>query len=177
MTDYIDVLDEYGSRTGEVLLRKDIHRLGKVHRAVHLYLFDMQDNILLQRRTEQADHYPGEMSISLTGHIRSGEGSFAALKRELKEELNLDIQVLDIQFMFSFRQDKILSANYIDKQFNDIYFCKNDFRLEDIKFNSQEVSSLELMPFTKFTKLIQVKDLPYKKAIEDLLYFLNFESS
>lgn len=177
MTDFIDVLDEYGFRTGEVLSRQDVHRLGKVHRAVHLYLFDMQDNILLQRRTSSADHYPSSLSISLTGHIKSGEASFVALKRELKEELNLNIKDLDVQFMFSFRQDKELDHDYIDRQFNDIYFCRRDFKMEDIRFNPQEVSNLELMPFADFIKIVQEQDLPYDKAIKDLLYFLNFNLS
>jgi len=149
MTDLIDALDENEFRTGEVLSRKDIHRLGKLHRTVHLYLFDMQNNILLQRRTELVDHYPGAISILVTGHIMSGEASFAALTREVKEELNLNTDNLDIQFMFSFRQDKVLGFDYIDNQFNDVYFCKHDFKLKDIKFNAQEVDSLELMPFKK----------------------------
>ncbi|AVP88087.1 hypothetical protein phytr_11620 [Candidatus Phycorickettsia trachydisci] len=175
MTDFIDVLDEDGFRTGEVLSRKDIHSLGKLHRAVHLYLFDMQNNILLQRRTDLVDHYPGAISISVTGHIMSGEASFAALKREIKEELNLDADNLDIQFMFSFRQDKILDFNYIDRQFNDVYFCQHDFKLEEIKFNAQEVASLELMPFQEFTELVQRQNLPYKRAVIDLAYFLGFD--
>jgi len=149
MTDLIDALDENEFRTGEVLSRKDIHRLGKLHRTVHLYLFDMQNNILLQRRTELVDHYPGAISILVTGHIMSGEASFAALTREVKEELNLNTDNLDIQFMFSFRQDKVLGFDFIDNQFNDVYFCKHDFKLKDIKFNAQEVDSLELMPFKK----------------------------
>ena len=45
----IDMLDENGISTGEILSRKDIHRLGKIHRAVHLYLFDSSNNLLLQR--------------------------------------------------------------------------------------------------------------------------------
>lgn len=34
--DAIDVLDEQGHITGEILSRKEIHRLGKLHRAIHL---------------------------------------------------------------------------------------------------------------------------------------------
>ncbi len=40
MAELIDVLSASGLRTGEVLLRTEIHRLGKCHRAVHLYIFN-----------------------------------------------------------------------------------------------------------------------------------------
>lgn len=36
----IEVLNEHGHSTGEVLSRQAIHAQGKWHRAVHLYLFD-----------------------------------------------------------------------------------------------------------------------------------------
>jgi len=61
----IDVLDEHGNPTGEVLSRQEVHTQGKIHRAVHLYLFDKSNNLLLQRRSFNADHYPGMFSISV----------------------------------------------------------------------------------------------------------------
>ena len=49
MKNAIDVLDESGLRTGEVLSRPNIHRLGKLHRVVHLYLFDAKGGQHLSR--------------------------------------------------------------------------------------------------------------------------------
>ncbi|MCG8340009.1 MAG: NUDIX domain-containing protein [Cytophagales bacterium] len=79
----IDVLDDYGNRTGKVLSRKEVHELGKVHRAVHLYLFDKSNQLLLQRRSHNTDHYPGMFSISVTGHVDAGESSSETVQREL----------------------------------------------------------------------------------------------
>lgn len=94
----LDVLNDSGLRTGEVLPREEIHRLGKLHRAVHLYLFDLQGNILLQQRSAQVDHYPGEFSISLTAHVDKGESSSFALYREIQEELQLAPKADDMSF-------------------------------------------------------------------------------
>jgi isopentenyl-diphosphate Delta-isomerase len=90
LKDAIDALDEQGYPTGEVLSRKEIHRLGKLHRAIHLYLFDQSNNLLLQKRSAQVDHYPNMFSISVTGHVDAGENSWEAVVRELQEELGLD---------------------------------------------------------------------------------------
>ena len=55
--------------TGEVLSRKEIYRLGKLHRAAYLYLFNKDNNLLLQRRSDSADYYTGVFTISVTDHV------------------------------------------------------------------------------------------------------------
>jgi 8-oxo-dGTP pyrophosphatase MutT (NUDIX family) len=49
--------------------------------------------------TEGVDHIKNEVFYRLIGgHIEVGETAIAALKREIKEELNLDLNVGDVQF-------------------------------------------------------------------------------
>ena len=174
--DLIDVLDSNGLRTGETLPRKEIHELGKWHRAVHFYLFDNENNILLQKRSQFVDHYPGMLSISLTGHIDAGEGSFQALKREIQEELSLNSEKMDLQFLFSFKREASLSPKYIDRQFNDVYMCKSDFKLKDLKKDESETSQFILVSLEKFIKMAESNDselVPsYSDSLKDVLYFI-----
>ena len=44
----IDVLDEYGIKTGEILSRKEIHKRGLWHRAIVLAIINENNDILLQ---------------------------------------------------------------------------------------------------------------------------------
>lgn len=172
----IDVLNNNGLRTGEVLSRAEIHLLGKIHRAVHLYLFDLQGNVLLQKRTSKVDHYPDMLSISLTAHVDTGESSSVTLYREIKEELDLDPKAMRCWFLFSYRNDAILSPTYIDKQFNDVYFYFYDFTLKDISFNVDEITEVCFMPFIQFGKMIKEENTlfarTYGKAYPDLMFFL-----
>ncbi len=126
----IDVLDENGIRTGEVLSRKKIHEMGKYHRAVHLYLLDQSKQLLLQKRSNHVDHCPGMFSISLTGHVDAGESSYTALKREIYEGLGFCSKELEIEFFFSFKQSITINPFYIDRQFNDVYFCLHKFNIK-----------------------------------------------
>lgn len=172
----IDVLDEFGIRTGESLTREQIHKLGKIHRAVHLYLFDESNNLLLQRRSNKTDHYPGMLSISLTGHVDAGEHSMAALKREIKEELNFDASLMKIEFLFSFRQDAFLSTSYTDRQFNDVYACWHKFKVDDILFDSNDISDVKLVSFLEFKTMVESEESElapvYKKECADIVHFL-----
>lgn len=153
--DRIDVLDEQGIKTGEILSRKEIHQLGKIHRAIHLYLFEnASKRLLLQRRASNLDHYPGMFSISVTGHINAGEDSMQAVRRELREELQIDPRVVKIDFLFSIRQDVVVTPTYINHQFNDIYVGWADFKIEDIQFDPTEASEVKLVPFLEFKRMV-----------------------
>jgi isopentenyldiphosphate isomerase len=90
------VLSESGLRTGEVLPRADIHRLGKRHRAIHLYMLNEPDEILLQRRALTVDHHPGLFGISVSGHVNAGEHSSDCVRREIEEELGIDPAALSV---------------------------------------------------------------------------------
>lgn len=159
--DTLDVLDEQGNPTGGALARKEIHRLGKLHRAIHLYLFDQSNNLLLQKRSSQVDHYPNMFSISVVGHVNAGENSYEAVARELQEELRLDPKHVQIYLLFSIRRDAYLSPSYIDRQWNDIYVGWADFKLYDIAFDRDVISEVRLVSFEAF-------DIMVKQSSEEL---------
>jgi isopentenyl-diphosphate Delta-isomerase len=176
MSDRIDVLSDSGLRTGEILSRAEIHRLGKRHRAVRLYLFNSQNELLLQRRSLTVDHAPGIFSISVTGHVHAGEFSSETVRREIKEELGLDASQLEIDFLFSFYQEAVLHETYIDRQFNDIYVTRTEIDPALIQFDRSEVSKVKFVPFETFQEMLlndPVLASVYADECRDLIYFLN----
>lgn len=171
----IDVLDEQGLRTGEILGRAAVHRHGKLHRAVHLYLFDRSNRLLLQRRSLLVEN-PGVLTISVVGHVDAGESSHEAAIRELGEELGVDAGSSEVEFLFSYRRDAELSPTLVDRQFNDVYVCWADFRLEDVGFDHREVSEVKLVNFAEFVGMVEHRSgglaTVYGEECPDLVYFL-----
>jgi isopentenyldiphosphate isomerase len=176
MSGLIDVLSDTGLRTGEILSRAEIHRLGKYHRAVHLYLFNSQNELLIQKRSLTVDHAPGVYGISVTGHIDAGEFSAETVRRETEEELGIDASQLEIDFLFSYYQEAILHKAYIDRQFNDVYVTRADIDPALIDFDRADVSEVKFVPFAAFqAMLLDESSLfaqTYGNACRDLLYFL-----
>jgi isopentenyl-diphosphate Delta-isomerase len=172
----IDVLDEYGLRTGEVLSRAEVHRLGKPHRVVRLYLFDRSNRLLLQRRSNRTDHGRGVLTISLLAHLDAGESSSATVRREVEEELGLDASAMDFEFLFSYRRDAELRPDYIDRQFNDIYACWAEFRLEEIVLDRNEASEVKLVSVEEFQAMTKDPSSGlapyYADEFRDLIYLL-----
>jgi isopentenyl-diphosphate delta-isomerase len=177
MPNLIDVLSERGLRTGEVLSRAEVHRQGKIHRAIHLYLFNTKNELLLQRRSLTVDNFPGVFSISVLGHINAGEFSTATVRREIEEELGIDTADLKIEFLFSYFSQAVLSETYIDRQFNDVYVTRADIDPGQIHMDQAEVSEVRFVPFEHFRKMLtdpQSELAPvYTDECRDLTYFLD----
>src|SRR5215831_17295536 len=69
--------------------RSEVHRLGLMHRAVHVLVFNSRGEIFLQKRSMQKDRQPGLWDSSASGHLDSGEDYDACAVRELREEIGL----------------------------------------------------------------------------------------
>ena len=71
--------------------RREVHRDGDKHRAVHVLIFNKQGKVFLQKRSMSKDTYPGAWDSSSSGHLDCGEDYDACAIRELREEIGLRV--------------------------------------------------------------------------------------
>ncbi|MFA6543601.1 MAG: NUDIX domain-containing protein [Limisphaerales bacterium] len=69
--------------------RREVHRLGLKHRAVHVLVFNTRGEVYLQKRSFKKDTFPGAWDSSASGHVDSGETYDACAVREVREEIGL----------------------------------------------------------------------------------------
>lgn len=69
--------------------RREVHRLGLKHRAVHVLVFNARGELFLQKRSMKKDNHPGAWDSSASGHLAAGESYDACAVRELHEEIGL----------------------------------------------------------------------------------------
>lgn len=86
LDELFDVVDEQDRVTGQ-LTRREVHRRGLRHRAVHLLVINRAGRVFLQRRSMQKDLFPGVWDSSAAGHVGAGEDYDGTARRELEEEL------------------------------------------------------------------------------------------
>lgn len=71
--------------------RNEVHRLGLMHRAVHILVFNSRGQVFLQKRSMKKDRQPGVWDSSSSGHVDAGESYDACAVREMGEELGLRV--------------------------------------------------------------------------------------
>ena len=87
-----DVVNEHDEVIG-CRTRSEVHRLGLMHRAVHVLLFNSQGKVFLQLRSMKKDRQPGVWDSSASGHVDSGEHYDACAVREVREELGVTLEI------------------------------------------------------------------------------------
>jgi 16S rRNA (adenine1518-N6/adenine1519-N6)-dimethyltransferase len=71
--------------------RSEVHGNNLRHRAVHILIFNQVGDVYLQQRSRWKDRHPLKWDSSAAGHVIAGENYDETARRELKEELGIDV--------------------------------------------------------------------------------------
>ncbi len=90
----LDIVDRNDSVIGRKQ-RSEVYAAGMVNfRVVNAFLINASGQLWLPRRSAQKRIFPLGLDMSVGGHVESGESYEAAFRRELYEELNLDLDAV-----------------------------------------------------------------------------------
>ena len=87
----LDLVDENDKVIGTVWKSEAHGCPGMIHREIAVGVFNEKGETLIQQRA-MTKTSPGEWKITAAGHIGAGEDPGLAVKREVKEELGIDIE-------------------------------------------------------------------------------------
>ncbi len=88
--EYVILVDDKDNVLGE-MEKMEAHRKALLHRAVSVFIFNSDKQMLLQRRALSKYHSPGLWTNTACTHPRPNEESKDAAIRRLKEEMGLHI--------------------------------------------------------------------------------------
>jgi isopentenyldiphosphate isomerase len=145
MDELLDLVNEKDEVIGEVWRSEANQNPEKIHRQVGIIIADGQNRIWMQQRSLSKDKNPGMWSISCAGHILKGEKPLSAAKRELKEELDLEIE---LQFF-----KKLLRIYPEEKHFT--YFYTGTFNGWIKKPQKSEVIQVKKVDQEEFEQMSQ----------------------
>ena len=174
MEEMIDVLNENGIKTGEILPRSEIHKKGLWHRAIVVAIVNEKNEILLQQRSTNKDKNPGLWDISVAGHISSGQDALSAATREINEEVSVNlgynVEVKEFRFMYSFRKQQVFSENFIENQFYDFFILRQSgLNKESIKFQESEVQDIKFVTISELNELRNSGEIVEREEVYDVL--------
>jgi 16S rRNA (adenine1518-N6/adenine1519-N6)-dimethyltransferase len=94
-SEILEIVDEMDLVVGNAT-RKTIHDNDLIHRAVHIFLFNPNGEIFVQKRSARKDRHPLKVDSSAAGHVSPGEAYLEAANRELKEELSISEELREV---------------------------------------------------------------------------------
>lgn len=84
----VEVVDEHG-RVVEVVTRRQMRAENLRHRAVFVAVLSSDGRLLVHRRSDTKDVWPGWWDVAVGGVVGAGEGDDDAAVRELAEEVGI----------------------------------------------------------------------------------------
>ena len=85
----LDVVNDNDEVTGQAM-RSMVHQQGLQHRGVHVFLFNAQGEMLIQKRSADRANSPSLLDCSVSEHVKAGEGYREAAVRGLSEEMGVE---------------------------------------------------------------------------------------
>jgi isopentenyl-diphosphate Delta-isomerase len=130
----------------------EAHLKGLLHRAFSVFIFNSQNQLMLQQRAFSKYHSPGLWTNTCCSHPRPGESLESAVHRRLNEEMGLDCQV---QNKFHFIYKANVGEGLTEHELDNVFFGFTDAIPQ---INPSEVNDWKYMPVDAIRK--DMKDHP-----------------
>ncbi len=169
-----DILDENGDKTGVTKRRGDVHRDGDIHGSVHIWMTRCVDGcqqVLVQKRADTKDSYPGCYDAAVTGHIDTGEDALSAALREIGEEAGITAKPSDLILLYRDRvsEDNIFKGKrFINNEICWVYLYNAEVYPDSISFEQDEISAMEWQPATDVLSALENGDTQYCLGLNEL---------
>lgn len=165
--EYLDIVDEKGNPTGQIVERKKAHAEGIRHRTSHVWIVRKkteQIEILLQRRCDTKESFPGCYDISSAGHIPAGVDYKASAVRELKEELGIDVVEDELIYCGdrNVKWDEVFNGKpFHDRQISRVFALWCDLDESKFSLQEEEVSAVRWMKLDTLLEAVRENTIPH----------------
>ena len=141
----LDIYDNKGNTTGRKIIRGDKTAILKDNEHIAIAVIFIENNnseFLIQKTSQEKG---GEFS-STGGHVDSGETPLETIKREVKEELGINID-----------NDLIEEYGYLlyDMPLRYLFYLRKDIDINDIVIQKEEVDYVKYMTIDEIENLIK----------------------
>jgi isopentenyldiphosphate isomerase len=160
----LDVLDESGRLTGEVLPKIEAHRLGLWHRCFHCWICGSDQGgsyLLLQRRAAAKDTWPNHLDVTAAGHLAAGEESLDGL-REIEEELGLRVEPERLVPLGTRRVEQEIPGG-CDREFHDVFLLFDATPPGDLRLQKEEVGAVFRLDLDDVQTLYETGSAPARE--------------
>lgn len=148
------VLVDEDDREVGTMEKLEAHRVGRLHRAFSVLVFNSKGELLIQQRADSKYHSAGLWTNTCCSHPRPEESIQSATARRLLEEMGIEAEP---QFVYKFMYRIELGENLVEHEFDYVYKATFD---GTPKTNPAEVQNWKFIAINEL--LADVKLAPEK---------------
>lgn len=152
MEEILDVYDENKVKTEKKHIREDyILKANEYILVVEVLILNSKGEILLGQRSKNKNKNPLKWEAT-QGSVKSGENSVKAAARELQEELGIDVQEEELNYVMTSKDD-------YEHTFKDMFWVKKDIDINEVKFTDGEVVDAKWVDINEFNNMNNLNQL------------------
>jgi isopentenyl-diphosphate Delta-isomerase len=144
-----------------VMEKTEAHRLGLLHKAISVFIFNDRNEVLLQKRAVEKYHSPGKWTNACCTHPRPNESPLKAAERRLQEEMGLVTRLSEV-FSFTYKAD--VGNGLIEHEFDYVFIGKSN---QDPHPDPLEVASWKWVAIATLTHELRRDPLAYTPWLND----------
>ncbi len=145
--EYFDVLDKNRNFLNYIKQRGSILENNEYNQGAELWIIN-DNNILMTKRSLNKSH-PGNWEVP-GGCSQAGETTTETIIREIKEEIGINIQSNNIQYIFT---------HLYKNQFVDIFTSSFEINIKNTNLQSEEISDIKFISKNNFYEMIENKQI------------------
>jgi isopentenyldiphosphate isomerase len=142
-TELVDIYDDAGTWLG-ARDRRAVHREGDWHRCFHCVIVSGnggERRLTLQRRGLDLEEYPGQIDVTVAGHLRAGEKLEDAATREIAEELGVEVSFDSMRAIGTYPL-VVRTPQLWVRESTDVFVLRDERSVEAYRYDSTEVACL-----------------------------------
>lgn len=142
----MDIQDVYNDKKELVGISKNRNKFNEneFSMSTFIWIVNEEGKMLIQQRSSKDDNKPSAWGIT-GGAVDSGETSLQASKRELKEELGIDVDIHELIYVGSERRKR---------KFFEYYFLNTSKTIDEMNLQTEEVERVEWITLDEYEKNI-----------------------
>lgn len=145
----VDVCDELGIATGQVLLKSEVHDKELWHGSAFVWIYNSEGEVLLQLRSANKKIFPSIWDVSAAGHMSAGDTPELAAIRETQEEIGITITKDKLITLGECTDEIAFPDGRLHKEHDWIFMYKKDIDIVNLELQDSELSDVKWLHIDK----------------------------
>ena len=149
----IEIVDEQGNFTGEVVDKDYAHEHNLLHNEVAVFIINSKGETLLQKRSSNKRYNPDMWTIC-AGHVDAYESLEDAAIREVSEEVGL---IIPKDKLYKYKEADIVLRE-ANSHTTHYYYAKTDKKENEFTIQEEELSEVKWLEIDEVINMIKNHD-------------------